>query len=166
MWIAWLSLRLPRSDSRQALFRCPDDASTGAVPLRAAKWFRPGNRNTWRTSPITVPAMTGPAPNRPVRLVPGAPDGCGQLLVGVAQLGVEATEVGQELAAQLAAGLDDRIRWPDLLEDAGGLGALAGPQEVRDGDRREQGDDGDHDHDFNEGEAPTIFIQFLQHRNM
>src|SRR5262249_3024736 len=52
--------------------RPPEDTSTGAVPLYAAKWSRLGNRNTWRTSPITVPAMTGPTPKIPVRLVPEA----------------------------------------------------------------------------------------------
>jgi hypothetical protein len=36
MWIAWLSRRLPRRDSRQA-FRPPEDTSMGAVPLQAAK---------------------------------------------------------------------------------------------------------------------------------
>src|SRR5262249_2149081 len=71
MWIAWLSLRLPRSDSRWA-FRPPEDTPAGAVPLPAAKWPRSGNRNTWRPPPMTVPAMTGPTPNRPVRLVPEA----------------------------------------------------------------------------------------------
>jgi hypothetical protein len=36
MWIAWLIRRWPRSDRRRA-FRFPDDTSTGAVPLQAAK---------------------------------------------------------------------------------------------------------------------------------
>jgi hypothetical protein len=39
------------------------------------------------------------------------PDRGGQLLVGVAQLGVEAADVGQELAGQLAARRKDCIRW-------------------------------------------------------
>jgi hypothetical protein len=34
--------------------------------------IRSGNRNTWRTSPATVPAITGPTPKMPVRLVPEA----------------------------------------------------------------------------------------------
>jgi hypothetical protein len=50
----------------------PRDTPAGAVPFQAAKWSRLGNRNTWRASPVTVPAITGPAPNRPVRLVPEA----------------------------------------------------------------------------------------------
>ena len=70
-WIAWLGLRLPRSGSRQSV-RPPEDTSAGAVPWQAAKWSRPGNRNTRRTSPVTVPAMTGAAPDRPVRRAPGA----------------------------------------------------------------------------------------------
>jgi hypothetical protein len=36
MWIAWLIRRLPRSDRRWT-FRFPDETSTGAVPLQAAK---------------------------------------------------------------------------------------------------------------------------------
>ena len=40
--------------------------------MQAAKWPRLPNRKTWRTSPITVPAMTGPTPKMPVRLVPEA----------------------------------------------------------------------------------------------
>jgi hypothetical protein len=31
MWMAWLSLRLPRRDSRQSL-RLPEETSIGAVP--------------------------------------------------------------------------------------------------------------------------------------
>ena len=34
------------------IFRWPEDTSIGAVPLQAAKWSRPGNRDTSRTSPI------------------------------------------------------------------------------------------------------------------
>jgi hypothetical protein len=36
MWTAWLSRRFPRLLSRQA-FRGPEDTSTGALPLQAAK---------------------------------------------------------------------------------------------------------------------------------
>jgi hypothetical protein len=32
----------------------PEDTSIGAVPLQAAKWSRPGNRVTSRTSPMMV----------------------------------------------------------------------------------------------------------------
>src|ERR1019366_3930421 len=42
----------------------------GAVPLYAANWSRPGKRDTSATSPITVPAMTGPTPKISVRVVP------------------------------------------------------------------------------------------------
>jgi hypothetical protein len=54
------------------IFRLPEDTSIGAVPLQAAKWSRPGKRETSRTLPITVAATTGPTPNRPARLVPDA----------------------------------------------------------------------------------------------
>src|SRR5262249_53034100 len=56
------------------------------------------------------------------------------LLLGVAQLGIEAADVVEELAGQLAARRDDRIRWPELLEDAGGLAGadlLADPPGTR-----------------------------------
>jgi hypothetical protein len=120
MWIAWLSPRLPRSDSRQG-FRPPEDTPAGAVPLQAAKWSRLGNRNTWRTSPITVPAMTGPAPNRPVRLVPEARTAAASFLLASRSWASRRRDVGEELGGQLAARLDDRIRWPHLLKDPGGL---------------------------------------------
>src|SRR5215467_14580049 len=71
MWMAWLRRRLPRRDSRW-IFRPPEATSMGAVPLSAAKWSRPGKRDTWRTSPMTAAAMTGPTPNSLVRLVPAA----------------------------------------------------------------------------------------------
>ena len=45
----------------------------------------------------------------------------GQLRVGLAQLGVQAAEVGQELGGQLAACLGSWARGGDLLEDPGGL---------------------------------------------
>src|SRR5512140_288499 len=100
MWLAWLSRRLPRSDSRQA-FRPPEDTSAGAVPLQAAKWSRLPNRNTWRTSPITVPAMTGPTPKMPVRLVPEALTAAASFLLAIARLGIEAADAGEELGGQL-----------------------------------------------------------------
>jgi hypothetical protein len=40
--------------------------------LEAAKWSRLGKRATVTTSPITVAAMTGPAPKTSVTLVPDA----------------------------------------------------------------------------------------------
>src|SRR5689334_5456887 len=121
MWIAWLTRLLPRSDSRQTFFRSPDDTSTGAVPFQAAKWSRLGNRNTWRTSPITVPAITGPTPNRPVRLVPEARTAAASFLWVSRSWASRRRMSARELGGQLAARLDDRIRWPYLLEDAGGL---------------------------------------------
>jgi hypothetical protein len=56
---AWQCRQFPRRDSRQT-FRSPEDTSIGAVPLQAAKWSRPGKRDTSRTSPMTAAAMTGP----------------------------------------------------------------------------------------------------------
>ena len=40
--------------------------------MQAAKWSRLGNRATVMTSPMTVAAMTGPAPKTSVMLVPDA----------------------------------------------------------------------------------------------
>jgi hypothetical protein len=42
----------------------------GAVRRRSDRGL--GKRDTWRTSPMTAAAMTGPTPNSPVRLVPAA----------------------------------------------------------------------------------------------
>ena len=53
---------------------------------------------------MTVAAMTGPTPNSPVRLVPLRPDRGGELLPGLAQLGVDAAQVLEEGRGQLAAG--------------------------------------------------------------
>ena len=44
----------------------------GAVPLQAANRSRLPKRDTWRTSPVIAAAVTGPAPDSPVRLVPAA----------------------------------------------------------------------------------------------
>ena len=41
-------------------------------PVVGGEVARPGNRDTSRTSPMTVAATTGPTPNSPVRLVPAA----------------------------------------------------------------------------------------------
>jgi hypothetical protein len=71
MWMAWLRRRFPRSDSRQ-VFRFPEDTSIGAVPLQAANRSRLANRVTSVTSPMTVPALTGPMPKTSVTEVPEA----------------------------------------------------------------------------------------------
>ena len=49
------------------------------------------------------------------------PDGRSQLLLGVAKLGIQASQVFQELAGQLAARGADWAGRRDLLQDAGGL---------------------------------------------
>lgn len=75
-----------------------------AVPLYAANRSRVANRDTSATSPITVPAMTGPTPEISVTVVPDARDRDRELLLGVADLGVEVAQVSEELGGQLAAG--------------------------------------------------------------
>jgi len=74
--------------------------------------------------------MTGPTPKMPVRVVPDAPDHEGQLLLRLAQLGIQAAQVGGELGGELAAGPGDRAGRRDLLQDAGGVSCgdlLGGP---------------------------------------
>jgi hypothetical protein len=51
----------------------------------------------------------------------GGFDRRGQLLVGLAQLGIEAADVGEELGGQLAAGLGNSVRGGGLLQDSGSL---------------------------------------------
>jgi hypothetical protein len=115
-----LSLRLPRSDSRQA-FRPPEDTSTGGGAVEGGEVVPAGEPEH-----LAHVADHGAGDDRADaeqtgQAGAGDPDRCGQLLVGVAQLGIEAADVVDELGGQLAARLDDRIRWPHLLEDAGGL---------------------------------------------
>jgi hypothetical protein len=59
----------------------------------------------------------------------GGFDRHGQFLVGVAQLGIQAADVGEELGGQLAAGVGDRIRWPQLWSAGfeGRCGLTGGP---------------------------------------
>lgn len=68
--LAWPSARLASSRRRVKTASLPEETSMGAAPLQAAKRPRFLNRETSRTSPMTVAAMTGPTPNNPVRLVP------------------------------------------------------------------------------------------------
>ena len=65
--------------------------------------------------------MTGPTPKMPVRVVPGMPDHDSQFFLRLAQLAVEAAQVGQELAGELVPGPGDRAGRRDLAEDASGL---------------------------------------------
>ena len=91
----------------------------GAVAGR--EWSRPGNRNTWRTSPVTVPAMTGPALDRPVRPVPGArAAAAGSLPVPRGRASRRPMPVRNPAAS--AAGPGNRAGRGDTLQDAGGPG--------------------------------------------
>src|SRR5215831_9273702 len=104
MCTAWLTRRLPRSDSRQ-IVRPPEETSTGAVPVQAAKRSLVANRATPATSPITVAAITGPTPKISVRLVPDALTTTASFFSGLADLGIQAAHVLQELGGELPAGL-------------------------------------------------------------
>ena len=55
------------------------------------------------------------------------------------------------------------VKHAQVFQDAGGLRALAGAQEVGDRDCGQEGDDGDHDHDFHERETATAGLEFLNH---
>jgi hypothetical protein len=52
---------------------------------------------------------------------PARPDRRGQLLLRLAQLGIEAAQVTEELPGKLAAGLRDHAGRRDRIQDAGGL---------------------------------------------
>ena len=78
--------------------------------------------------------MTGPTPKMPGEGRPGRPDHEGQLLLRLAQLGIQAAQVGGELGGELAAGPGDRAGRRDLLQDAGGVSCgdlLGGPARTR-----------------------------------
>jgi hypothetical protein len=123
----------------------------GAVPLQAANRSRLPKRDTWRTSPMTVAAMTGPAPNSPVRLVPAARTAAAAFL-RVSRIRVPAprrSSVSSAASSQRAASaapagvLEARTRaaWPavispqtppgtspqHLVQPAGHLGCAPGP---------------------------------------
>ena len=57
--------------------------------------------------------------------------------------------------------VDGAVDDAGVIEDGGGLRAFAGTEEAGDGNRRQQGDDGHHDHDFDEGKAPRGLADFL-----
>jgi hypothetical protein len=52
----------------------------------------------------------------------GGPDRCGELLLGLAHLGVDAAQVGEELGGDLVVGCRHRPRRRDALEEMSGLG--------------------------------------------
>ena len=120
MRMAWLSRRFPRRDSRQ-IVRWPEDTSIGAVPLQAAKWSRPGNRDTSRTSPSTRGGDDRADPEQAGRAGPGRGDGDRELGAGLPDPGIDAAQVIKEGRGQLAAGGRHRVRRGDRGEEPGGL---------------------------------------------
>jgi len=60
----------------------------------------PGNRATVMTSPMTVAAMTGPAPDTSVRLVPDAVTAAASFFLTSAPLGVQVADAGHSSAAR------------------------------------------------------------------
>ena len=71
-------------------------------------------------SPMMVPAMTGPTPKTSVRVVPETSPG-GELLAGVAQLGIQAAHVLGKLRSELGAGHFNGAGRGGRPEDPGGL---------------------------------------------
>src|SRR6516165_5683533 len=112
MRMAWLSRRFPRRDSRQ-IVRWPEDTSIGAVPLQAAKWSRPGNRDTSRTSPSTRGGDDRADPEQAGRAGPGRGDGDRELGAGLPDPGIDAAQVIKEGRGQLAAGRLHRAVRPE-----------------------------------------------------
>jgi len=66
---------------------------------------------------MTVAATTGPTPEQPGQAGAGRPDRDGELLPGLAQLGVDAAQVLDKGRGQLAAGGRNRVRRCDRLID-------------------------------------------------
>ena len=62
-------------------------------------------RATPATSPITMAAITGPTPKISVTLVPDALTAMASFFSGLADLGIQAAHVRQQLVSELAAGL-------------------------------------------------------------
>ena len=56
--------------------------------------------------------------------------------------------------------IDGRVDQTKIINDTARLRALTGPEESWHGDGGQQRDDRNHDHDFHEGEAPAILIEF------
>ena len=84
----------------------------------------PPNRDTSRTSPITVAAMTGPTPKDLSQRRAGRTDRRGQLLVRLPQQGVGAAQAGHELGGQFGAGLGHGAARLGLLPDLGGVSCV------------------------------------------
>jgi len=94
----------------------------GAVPLQAANRSRLPKRDTWRTSPMTAAAMTGPTPNSPVRQVPAARTAAAAFVLvwrirasRPRRSSVSSAASSQRAAAAAPAGVTDsrsRAAWP------------------------------------------------------
>jgi len=50
-----------------------------------------------------------------------------------------------------------------IVEDSAGLGTFTSAEKSGHGDRGQERDNRDNDHDFYEGEAPAAIIKFVQH---
>jgi hypothetical protein len=50
-----------------------------------------------------------------------------------------------------------------VVEDSAGLGTFTGAEESGHGDRGQERDDRNYDHNFHEGEAPAAIVKFVKH---
>src|SRR6266545_927843 len=103
MYRAWFSLRSPARDSRWRT-TWPLEASSGAVPVWAAKWCLVGNRRTSPTSPSSLAASTGPTPNSPTRPVLDLGHRRGDARLDRGDPPVQVADVGDEVGGELVAG--------------------------------------------------------------
>ncbi len=55
------------------------------------------------------------------------------------------------------------VNHTQIVEDTAGLGTFTGAEESGHGDRGQERDNRDNDHDFHEGEAPAAIIKFIKH---
>jgi hypothetical protein len=127
MWIAWLSRRLPRRDSRQALpaaggYLDGGGAVAGGEPVPVAEAGHVADVTDDRGGDDRA------HPEQPGQAGAGRPDRGGGFRPGLADPGVEAAQILGQLGGELPAGRGRRPRWRDRLPEPGGLacGDLAG----------------------------------------
>jgi len=103
---------------------CGDHGGSYASQITAEGPCPPGHHHR-----SILPSATWPPSRKMLRM---ARRGCwrcwlrwpirgGRLLAGLAALGIEMADVGQQLGGELAARLGNRARWPDLVQEPAGL---------------------------------------------
>lgn len=59
--------------------------------------------------------------------------------------------------------VDGGVDHTQVIKDSAGLGTFTSTEESGHGDRGQERDDRNNDHNFHEGEAPAAFVKFVQH---